>query len=203
MVRCESVASGRSGCHCGGGVRGGEAACCGQNGSTSGCAPTLGTYWCSTREPLLFREERLPVPPPSSIGDVRTDLPREASAPAPRDPFFFLPKGPVSQWFDLVVGERLIPHAAGSETVRGCVGVADEYESVAGQPDARDVAWCCRIDAVPLPAVAKVAGLVAGRLRLDCPSWGCSLGWAGRRAGAERTGDVRFGRCTTRTSMRL
>lgn len=37
---------------------------------------------------------------------------RETSASPPRQPFFFQPKGPVSQWFDLVVGERRIPHAA-------------------------------------------------------------------------------------------
>ncbi len=66
-----------------------------------------------TREPLLFWEEHFPVPSYAfQRRDVRTDLLRETSASPPRQQFFFLPKGPVSQWFDLVVGERTIPHAA-------------------------------------------------------------------------------------------
>jgi uncharacterized protein (DUF427 family) len=37
-------------------------------------------------------------------------------------------------------------------------GIADQYWSVTGQPDATNVAWSY---SAPLPAVAKVAGLVA------------------------------------------
>ncbi|CUR59222.1 conserved hypothetical protein [metagenome] len=66
-----------------------------------------------SRSPLLFWEEQLPVPhyafPP---GDVRTDLLHETSADPPRQPFFFLPQGPVREWYDLTVGDRTIPHAA-------------------------------------------------------------------------------------------
>jgi uncharacterized protein (DUF427 family) len=63
--------------------------------------------------PLLFWEERFPVPAyafPES--DVRTDLLSEAQGEPPREPFFFLPKGPVSQWYDLRVGARTVSHAA-------------------------------------------------------------------------------------------
>lgn len=42
---------------------------------------------------------------------MRTDLLRPASGEPPREPFF-LPKGPVSQWFDLEVEGHLIPCAA-------------------------------------------------------------------------------------------
>jgi uncharacterized protein (DUF427 family) len=66
-----------------------------------------------SRDPLLFWEEHFPVPayafPPRN---VRTDLLTESTAPPPREPFFFLPKGPVARWFDLEVGGRTIPHAA-------------------------------------------------------------------------------------------
>jgi uncharacterized protein (DUF427 family) len=66
-----------------------------------------------TRAPLLFYEEDFPVPGYAFAGrDVRTDLLRPAAGEPPDQPFFFLPKGPVAQWFDLVVEERVIPHAA-------------------------------------------------------------------------------------------
>jgi len=66
-----------------------------------------------TRTPLLFWEETLPVPHYAyAREDVRTDLLRPTSAEAPRQPFFFLPQGPVSQWYDLEVSGRTIPHAA-------------------------------------------------------------------------------------------
>ena len=205
-----------------------------------------------SRHPLLFWEERFPVPAyafPRS--DVRTDLLEETHADPPREPFFFLPKGPVSRWYDVTVGERTVPHAAWvrdtpeldellvlnwqpgvldrwleeDEPVAGhprdphkrveaiassrhvvvelngvrladtkrpvllfetdlptryylspedvnqaalestsnrslCPykGVADRYWSVTGQPDATDVCWSY---SAPLPAVAKVAGLMA------------------------------------------
>ena len=63
-----------------------------------------------SRHPLLFWEERFPVPAyafPRS--DVRTDLLEETHADPPREPFFFLPKGPVSRWYDVTVGDRTVP----------------------------------------------------------------------------------------------
>jgi uncharacterized protein (DUF427 family) len=66
-----------------------------------------------SRAPLLYYEETFPVPGYAfAKADVRTDLLRPAQGEPPREPFFFLPKGPVSQWFDLEVGGRLIPHVA-------------------------------------------------------------------------------------------
>ena len=64
-------------------------------------------------EPLLFWEDDFPVPAyafPRS--DVRVDLLTQARADPPQEPWFFLPHGPVSQWFDLTVGHRTVPHAA-------------------------------------------------------------------------------------------
>lgn len=66
-----------------------------------------------SREPLLFWEEVLPVPHYAfKRSDVRTDLLRESVTEPPREPFFFLPRGSVSKWFDLTVGDRTIRHAA-------------------------------------------------------------------------------------------
>jgi uncharacterized protein (DUF427 family) len=66
-----------------------------------------------SRAPLLFYEESFPVPAYAfARADVRMDLLRPAAGEPPREPFFFLPKGPVSHWFDLDVDGRLIPHAA-------------------------------------------------------------------------------------------
>ena len=66
-----------------------------------------------SREPVLFWEDDFPVPGYAfARQDVRTDLLAPAQGDPPREPFFFLPKGPVSAWFDLTVGERRIPHAA-------------------------------------------------------------------------------------------
>jgi uncharacterized protein (DUF427 family) len=66
-----------------------------------------------SREPLLFYEERFPVPGYAfAKHDVRMDLLRPAVGEPPREPFFFLPKGPVAQWFDLEVEGRSIRHAA-------------------------------------------------------------------------------------------
>jgi len=61
----------------------------------------------------LFWEEHFPVPHYAyRREDVRTDLLRPTSTEPPREPFFALPKGPVSQWFDLEVSGRTIAHAA-------------------------------------------------------------------------------------------
>lgn len=68
-----------------------------------------------SREPLLFYEQSFPVPGYAfATADVRRDLLMPSSGEAPREPFFFLPKGPVAQWFDLEVDGRTIPHAAWS-----------------------------------------------------------------------------------------
>ena len=66
-----------------------------------------------TRDPLLFWEDDFPVPSYAiPRGDVRVDLLTAARAAPPDQPWFFLPHGPVSQWFDLTVGGRTVPHAA-------------------------------------------------------------------------------------------
>lgn len=66
-----------------------------------------------SRAPVLFWEDDFPVPAYAfSRHDVRTDLMSEATGAPPRHPFFFLPKGPVAQWFDLTVGDRVVPFAA-------------------------------------------------------------------------------------------
>lgn len=66
-----------------------------------------------SRDPVLFYEAGFPVPGYAfAAGDVRTDLLRPSSGQPPDRLHFFLPKGPVKQWFDLVVGERTIGHAA-------------------------------------------------------------------------------------------
>jgi uncharacterized protein (DUF427 family) len=65
-----------------------------------------------SREAVLFWEDHFPVPAYAFPRHaVRTDLLAESHDAPPREPFFFLPKGPVSQWFDLTVGPRTIPHA--------------------------------------------------------------------------------------------
>lgn len=66
-----------------------------------------------TRDPLLFWENEFPVPRYAYPREgVRVDLLRPTSAEPPREPFFFLPMGPVKEWFDLEVGGRVIPHVA-------------------------------------------------------------------------------------------
>jgi uncharacterized protein (DUF427 family) len=66
-----------------------------------------------TRTPLLFWEDDFPVPAYAfDETDVRTDLLRPTEAPAPGAWSFFDPQGPVSQWYDVVVGERRCAHAA-------------------------------------------------------------------------------------------
>jgi uncharacterized protein (DUF427 family) len=205
-----------------------------------------------SRDPLLFWEEDFPVPSYAfPHNDVRTDLLTESHGAPPREPFFFLPQGPVSQWYDVTVGRRTAPHAAWvrddpalsdrlvlswqpglldrwmeeDELVAGhprdphkrvetlassrhvlvrldgttladslrpvllletdlptryylpredvrlealtptsnrshCPykGIADQYWSVTGRPDAVDIVWCY---SAPLPAVGKIAGRLA------------------------------------------
>ena len=72
------------------------------------------TMIVDSSDPLLFWEADSSIPgyafPPES---VRREFLSETSGPAERDGFeFFRSKGEVSRWFDIVVGERSIPHAA-------------------------------------------------------------------------------------------
>lgn len=66
-----------------------------------------------SRAPLLFWEERFPVPAYAfPRDDVRTDLLRPTTG-APRERhFFYLPKGPVREWYDLEVDGRVLAHAS-------------------------------------------------------------------------------------------
>jgi uncharacterized protein (DUF427 family) len=66
-----------------------------------------------TRAPMLFWEENFPVPHYSfATEDVRTDLLVPSVDAHPQQPFFFLPQGPVTTWYDLVLDGRRIPFAA-------------------------------------------------------------------------------------------
>ena len=66
-----------------------------------------------TRRPLLFWEDTFPVPSYAfDPADVRTDLLSPSAGAGPAAPFFFQPKGPVSQWLDLTVRGRVVPYAA-------------------------------------------------------------------------------------------
>jgi uncharacterized protein (DUF427 family) len=68
-----------------------------------------------TRAPLLYWEERFPVPRYAfDRSDVRTDLLRPSADPPPTGPTFFLPRTPVAQWYDLEVEGRRLPHVAWS-----------------------------------------------------------------------------------------
>ncbi|WBM78875.1 DUF427 domain-containing protein [Cryobacterium breve] len=67
-----------------------------------------------SRDPLLFWEDGFPVPgyafSPATIDMTRLS---ESGAAPERGGFdFFGPKGQVQTWFDVVVGGRVIPHAA-------------------------------------------------------------------------------------------
>ena len=65
-----------------------------------------------TRKPLLFWDEGVPVPFYAiPRGDVRADLLRPAEQERRGHPFFGA-KGPVSELFDVVVGDRTLPRAA-------------------------------------------------------------------------------------------
>jgi uncharacterized protein (DUF427 family) len=66
-----------------------------------------------SRHPLLFWEEHFPVPGYAfPREDVRTELLTKTRTDPPREPFFFRPHGPVSQWYDVTVRGRTVPHAA-------------------------------------------------------------------------------------------
>jgi len=66
-----------------------------------------------SRAPMLFYEDAFPVPGYAFVDqDVRTDLLRPSDEPPPSKPFFYLPKGPVREWYDLEVNGRRIRHAA-------------------------------------------------------------------------------------------
>jgi uncharacterized protein (DUF427 family) len=65
-----------------------------------------------TRDALLFWEEKFPVPGYAfRRDDVRIDLLRPSEA-APTGRSFYTAKGPVVEWYDVVVGDRVIEHAA-------------------------------------------------------------------------------------------
>lgn len=71
------------------------------------------TVVVDSRRPTLFWPEKFPIPGYAfEPADVRMNLLQPSSAQPPRDPFFFLPKGPVAQWYDLRVGDRELRHAA-------------------------------------------------------------------------------------------
>ena len=66
-----------------------------------------------SRDPVLFWEEVLPVPAYAfPWTDITPGLLQESYGEPPSEPFFFLPKGPVERWFDLVVPGHTRPHAA-------------------------------------------------------------------------------------------
>jgi len=66
-----------------------------------------------SRAPMLFFEDSFPVPAYAFADeDVRTDLLRPAGEPPSDWPFFFGPKGPVAQWYDLHVEGRVVRNAA-------------------------------------------------------------------------------------------
>jgi len=66
-----------------------------------------------SHDPVLFWEESFPVPGYAfPRDDVRTDLLTGTRAEPPAEPFFFLPHGPVSEWYDAAVRGRTVRHAA-------------------------------------------------------------------------------------------
>jgi uncharacterized protein (DUF427 family) len=71
------------------------------------------TLVVDTRTPLLFWEDDFPVPSYAfDPADVREDLLRPADPPEESAWSFFGPHGAVSQWWDLVVGDRVVERAA-------------------------------------------------------------------------------------------
>ena len=66
-----------------------------------------------SRAPMLFFEDSFPVPGYAfADDDVRLDLLRPTSDPPPHGPFFYLPKGPVAEWYHFEVEGRIVRHAA-------------------------------------------------------------------------------------------
>ena len=62
---------------------------------------------------MLFYEDRFPVPGYAfDPEDVRMDLLKPSTEPPPSGPFFYLPKGPVAEWYDLHLNGRVLRHAA-------------------------------------------------------------------------------------------
>lgn len=71
------------------------------------------TVVVDSRAPMLFFEDSFPVPGYAfADDDVRLDLLRPTSDPPPHGPFFYLPKGPVAEWYHLEVEGRIVRHAA-------------------------------------------------------------------------------------------
>jgi uncharacterized protein (DUF427 family) len=65
-----------------------------------------------SRDAVLFWEPEFPVPAYAfPRDDVRADLLRPSTAGRPK-PSFYTPKGPVSEWYDVAVDDRVIEHAA-------------------------------------------------------------------------------------------
>jgi uncharacterized protein (DUF427 family) len=130
-----------------------------------------------SRTPLLFWEEGLPVPSYAFPREhVRADVLQPAQGDPPRAPRFFLPQGPVAQWFDLEVDGRRIPHAAWVRDDPALAerivfswrdGVLDRWteedEEVQGHP--RDPHH--RVDALPSSrhVIVSVGGEVLGDTR--------------------------------------
>jgi uncharacterized protein (DUF427 family) len=127
-----------------------------------------------TRAPLLFWEERFPVPRYAfDRSDVRADLLRPSADPPPSEPRFFLPRTPVAQWYDLEVDGRRLPHVAWTHDAPDLAGRLvlswqpglvdrwlEEDEAVSGHP--RDPYK--RVDALPSSRQVVVAldGVVLG-----------------------------------------
>ncbi|SER02620.1 DUF427 domain-containing protein [Microlunatus flavus] len=107
-----------------------------------------GTVVVDARGPLLVWEDHFPIPAYAfESGAVTPGVLRE-TAPPPAGPWSFHgPQGPVVQWFDLVVGNDVVPHAAwrrDDPAVAGLVVLSwdpalplrwtEEDEEVAGHP---------------------------------------------------------------------
>ena len=66
-----------------------------------------------SKAPLLFWEQKFPVPAYAfDPADVRMDLVVPARNPVAEGPSFYLPKGPVSAWFDVHAEGRVLENAA-------------------------------------------------------------------------------------------
>ncbi len=66
-----------------------------------------------SRDVLLFWDPLRPVPEYAfRREDVRTDLLRPSTEPGTGAHPFYPPRGPVPEWYDVVVGDRVVEHAA-------------------------------------------------------------------------------------------